>query len=61
MKVVGVSNFCDETISDILVCSEVNNYYGQRIVEMLNFEVNDYSRYYYKLKNDDYELYVWEP
>lgn len=61
MKVIGSCNFSKDTVSDILVCSGVNEYYGDRIVEALNKENGDYGPTYYRLVPDDHVLYEWEP
>lgn len=61
MKVIGKSNHDKETDSDTLVCENVTEFYGKKIVKALNAEVSDYSSTFYVLVADDYQLYVWEP
>jgi hypothetical protein len=61
MKVVGVSNHGSETTDDILVCENVSEFYGKKIVEALNESADDHSRYFFKLVDDAYELYEWTP
>lgn len=61
MKVIAVSNFNNETMSDILVCENVNQYWGERIVEMFNRAAGEHSARFYRLVPDDHVLYVWEP
>lgn len=61
MKVIGTSNFDEETTSDRLVCENVNEHYGKIIVDALNTRGGNYSMYFYKLVPDDHKLYEWEP
>ena len=60
MKIIGSSNFDDEMVSDLLVCENVNEHFGEKIVKLLNDKGDDYSTYYFKLKPDDYKLYEFE-
>ena len=58
MKIVCISNFDDPTISDELICENVNKDYGERITEALNDStLAPTSSYFYVLKEDDYKLY----
>ena len=57
LKIIGTSNFADETISDILIADHVKEYYGKRIVEFLEKDCGENGTYYPKLVNDDYKLY----
>lgn len=59
MKIIAIDNFDRDWVSDILVCENVNEYYGKKIVDYLNKEVGD-SQNFYILKEDDYKLYVYE-
>lgn len=61
MKIISKDNFCRDEVSDRLICSNVNEYYGKFILEKLQdkFE-SDYSDDYFKLVEDDYELYKYE-
>lgn len=62
MKIICTDNFGRETVNDRLVCENVNEFYGSKIVEFLNERYSgDYSSDFYRLVNDDYRLYVWEP
>ena len=46
----------------MLVADNVNEYYGKFIVAVLNDQLSGpYSEDYYVLREDDYELYTWEP
>ena len=62
MKIIGVDNFDTEIVSDILVCDNISEYYGKQIVKFINDTFcKDYSSYFYKLVEDDYKLYKFEP
>jgi hypothetical protein len=62
MKIIRKSNFDKESVSDKLVCGNVNRFYGMMIVGWLN---NIYSgptaSDYYRLVEDDYVLYESKP
>lgn len=60
MKIIAIDNFDRDWVSDILVCENVNEYYGKKIVDYLNKEVGGNSQNFYILKEDDYKLYVYE-
>jgi len=62
MKIICTDNFDRESVSDRLVCSNVSEYYGRFIVDSLNdkFSGNE-SFNFYRLVDNDYELYRWEP
>ena len=61
MKIIGTDNFSRDHVSDFLVCSNVNEYYGKLIVDRLNEINGDTGPRYFQLVPDDYVLYVWEP
>lgn len=61
MKIIATSNHDSETQSDVLVCENVNRFYGEKIVKYLNSEGGDHSRDFYKLVEDNHVLYKWEP
>lgn len=61
MKIVGKDNFDREHISEHLVCTDVNRYYGKLIVTYLNFMGGDHSPNFYTLVEDDYVLYEFKP
>lgn len=61
MKIIGVSNHGQEDVSDILIASNLNNYYGELIVKFLQNNTHDNDTYYPKLVEDDYKLYEYEP
>ncbi|PAD70588.1 hypothetical protein CHH83_01950 [Bacillus sp. 7586-K] len=61
MKVICVDNFARETHDDVLVCENVNDFYGKFIVNMLNEKLSgEHSSDYYRLVEDDYKLYKYE-
>lgn len=61
MKIIAGDNLARDIVSDVLVCSDVNEYYGSRIVEMLNDEQGALAPWYYRLVPDDHVLYKWQP
>ncbi|TPF18015.1 hypothetical protein [Priestia megaterium] len=61
MKVIKVDNFDREMYSDVLVCENINEYYGKIVVESLNKKLSgDRSDDYFRLVEDDYKLYKFE-
>lgn len=56
MKIIKVDSFDRETVDDVLICENINEWYGKKLVDFLN-----YSFDYYKLVEDDYKLHVWKP
>jgi len=61
MKVICVDNYDREIYDDVLVCDNVNNYYGKQIVKSLNDKAGEDSSNYYRLVEDDYKLFKFEP
>jgi hypothetical protein len=61
MKIIGTSNFDDEFVSDKLICTGVDKFWGERLVKLLNESSGESSYYFYKLVDDEYELYKFEP
>lgn len=62
MKIIRVDNFDREGVNDRLVCENVNEYYGLKIAEYLNDRFSgEHSPDFYRLVDDNYKLYVWEP
>jgi uncharacterized protein YegJ (DUF2314 family) len=62
MKIISVDNFNRDDVSDKLICENINEYYGKHTVDFLNgkFSGSD-SDDFYKLVEDDYKLFIWEP
>jgi hypothetical protein len=61
MKIIGVDNFNTELVSDILVCENVNVFFGELIVKLLNKHTPENSATFYKLVEDDYKLFKFNP
>lgn len=59
MKVIGLYEYNNEKINDILVCENINGYYGELFRDLLN-KMNN-STYCYDLVEDNYKLYKFEP
>jgi hypothetical protein len=62
MKIVKVSNFNKETMSDQLVATEVSEHYGESIADSLNEQFSGaHAPDWFKLVADDYKLYEFKP
>ncbi len=62
MKIICKDNFDRESVNDQLVCENVNKFYGEMIVDFLNDRFSgDHSPNFYRLVDDNYRLYLWEP
>ena len=60
-KIIGVSNFDLDNVNDILIADNLNKYYGEKILKFLFDTMGDNDKYFPRLVEQDYELYVWEP
>jgi hypothetical protein len=60
-KIVAYSNHGLETVSEFVVCSGLNTHFGPVILKFLNDHVHNEDPYYFKLVDESYKLYVWEP
>lgn len=61
MKIIGKSNFDNESVNNVLICDNVGAFFGNKIVDFLNSSDAQDSTYYYELVFDDYELYSFKP
>lgn len=61
MKIIASDNFSRDYVSDSLVCENINEGYGNMIVDFLNRHNGDDGPRYYRLVPDDHALYKWEP
>lgn len=61
MKIIRVDNFNRETVSDLLVCENISQHYGEIIVGLLNNKESNESPNFFKLVQDDYKLYNFQP
>jgi hypothetical protein len=61
MKVIGKSNFDNESVSDVLVCENIKQSYADILVKTLNARDGEASTYYYCVVPDNHKLYKWEP
>lgn len=59
MKIIGISNFANDSISDILICKNIRDGYSKVIVNLLNSEFQD-QIYFFKVVEDSYKLYKFE-
>lgn len=62
MKIIAKDNFNRETVSDYIVCENVNHYYGNKILEFLKdkFESPGSDKVFH-LVEDNHKLYKFEP
>lgn len=61
MKIIAVDNFDREIYSDQLICENICKAYGIKFLQLLNKEVTDNSQWHYKLVEDDYKLFIYDP
>ena len=62
MKIIKVSNFGKETISDEVIAEKVHGYYIKFITTELNrVWSGDNSPDFFRAVEDDYKLYIFEP
>jgi len=61
MKIIAVDNFDREAVSDTLVATGLNKYYGELFIRCLLGRMHEHDETYYRLVEDDHELYVFEP
>lgn len=60
MKIIGISNFDNDSISDILICENICEGYDKAIINFFNDRA-DHQTYFFKIVADDYKLYKFEP
>jgi hypothetical protein len=46
MKIIEISNFCLDNVSDILIADNLNEYYGNLIIKFLESKTNEHDKYY---------------
>lgn len=62
MKIIGVDNFDRDYVSDILVCEKIHESYATAVCEALNEKFGGpYATRFFKVVNDDHELYEGKP
>lgn len=61
MKVIAVDNFARDNVSDRLILQDCTEEVGKRVVKEHNDKMHECSEWYYKLVDEDYKLYKWEP
>lgn len=61
MKVIGVSNFDNESVSDILVEEHLESTQASKLAMRKNEEGGMYSTYFYQAVEETYKLYKFEP
>jgi hypothetical protein len=63
VKIIGVSNYDNEMVNDILIAENVSEFYAKIIADLLNKDkrTGGDGTYHYKVVPMDYELYKFEP
>ena len=61
MKIIRVDNFERTIVDDVLVCENINEYYGMFVVEFLNKKFSgDFDPDYFELVEDNRMLYAFK-
>lgn len=61
MKIIGTDNLCEMIPrDDILVCENIEPYYQELILSVLNGLSGEEGLYIFKVVEDDYKLYSFE-
>jgi hypothetical protein len=61
MKIIQVDNLQRDIVDDVLVCENINESYGETIVNVLNHKYSgEHSPVFYRLVEDDYKLYKYD-
>ena len=58
MKIIAIDDYDRENVSDLLVCENVHEYFGEDIVKLLNTKP---GQNFFKLVSNDAKLYKVEP
>jgi hypothetical protein len=62
MKIIRIDNFDREFVSDVLIATNVSEYYADVIVKMLNRILGGiHSSAFYKAVEDNHRLYEFTP
>ena len=61
MKIIATSNFDNESVSDLLIAENINEYYSILIADYFNSRIKYDDKYFYKPVMNDYKLYKFEP
>lgn len=63
MKIIGIDNLNNETVSDYLYLDNIKWYekkLAERICNKMNEHLGDHAGRYYKLVSQNYKLYKYE-
>jgi len=61
MKVIAISNFDNDTVSDRLIAENLSEEEAKKLAAEKNAKCGKYSTYYYQAVADNHKLYIWEP
>ena len=56
-KIIGIDNFNRDNVNDILVCDNLTEYYGRKILNFLLSDTHANSPYFYQLVDENHKLY----
>ncbi|RXZ78039.1 hypothetical protein EBB07_28700 [Paenibacillaceae bacterium] len=58
MKIIKTDNYDRDSVADILIAENINTYYGEKMVDLLNDKFSgEGSSDFYKLVEDNYKLW----
>lgn len=58
MKIIRVNYYDKTRMRDAIICDNINEFYGKRIVGLLNSAIASYSTFRFELVDDDYILFT---
>lgn len=61
MKIVLISNYDDESVSQKLIAENVSEYNASLICKIMNRYFGESASMIYEMKPDDYILYTFQP
>ena len=61
MKIICIDNYDREIYDDIVIAENVHDGYGQMLVDELNNSSKRRDKDWFKLVDDDYKLFKFEP
>lgn len=58
MKIIRKNYYDKERMNDHIICDNLSEFYGQRIVLILNQGIKSYSTFKFELVDDNYDLFI---
>ena len=59
MKIIRMDNYNRELYDDVLIAKNISKMYGEKITDLFNTDNKD-DNWFYKLVEDNYELFKFE-